>query len=92
VREGTLDLAEALRKMTCNPARILNIPGGDLQEGGRADLAIINTDVEYVMREDDFFSKSRNSPFIGKSLRGRNELTMMGGKIVWQKGGTHPGS
>ncbi len=91
VREGTLDLAQALRKMTCNPARILNIPGGDLQEGGRADLAILNTDVEYVMREDDFHSKSRNSPFIGKSLRGRNELTMMGGKIVWQEGSTHPG-
>ena len=91
VREGTLDLAEALRKMTCNPARILNIPGGDVQEGGRADLAILNTDVEYVIREEDFYSKSRNSPFIGRSLQGRNELTMMGGKIVWQKGSTHPG-
>lgn len=90
-REGTLGIAEAFRKMTCNPARILGIPGGSLKENAQADLAIIDTEAEYTMTEDEFHSKSKNSPFIGRPFRGRNELTMIGGRIVWEKSGTHPG-
>jgi dihydroorotase len=37
------------------------------------------------LREEDILSRSRNSPWIGKTLKGRNELTMVGGKIVWEK-------
>jgi len=91
VREGTLGITEALRKITCNPAKILGIPGGSLKEDVPADFAIIDTDIEYTMTEDDFHSKSRNSPFIGRSFRGKNELTMIGGKIVWERNSTHPG-
>jgi len=91
VREGTLGIAEAFRKLTCNPARILGLHGGSLKEGVPADLAVIDTNIEYTMTEDDFHSKSKNSPFIGRPFRGRNELTMIGGKIVWEKSSTHPG-
>lgn len=91
VREGTLGIAEAFRKLTCNPARILGLHGGSLKEGVPADLAVIDANIEYTMTEDDFHSKSKNSPFIGRPFRGRNELTMIGGKIVWEKSSTHPG-
>ena len=91
VREGVLGLAEAFRKMTCNPAGILGIEGGSVTEGAPADLAILDPDAEYVLREEDFHSKSKNSPFIGRTLQGRNDLTMMGGKIVWKDGSKHPG-
>jgi dihydroorotase len=91
VREGTLGIAEAFRKLTCNPARILGIHGGSLKEGIPADLAVIDANIEYTMTENDFHSKSNNSPFIGRLFRGRNELTMIGGKIVWEKSSTHPG-
>jgi len=90
VREGTLGIAEAFRKLTCNPARILGIHGGSLKEGIPADLAVIDANIEYTMTENDFHSKSNNSPFIGRLFRGRNELTMIGGKIVWEKSSTHP--
>jgi dihydroorotase len=91
VREGTLGIAEAFGKITRNPARILGIPGGSLKENAQADLAIIDTEAEYTMTEDDFHSKSKNSPFIGRPFRGRNELTMIGGRIVWQESSNHPG-
>ena len=85
VRDGVLGLAEAIRKLSYNAASILDIPGGRLLEGDRADLALIDPEYEYVLQEEDICSKSKNSPFIGKTLKGRNELTMIGGKVVWRR-------
>jgi len=86
VREGILGLAEAVKKLSYNAANTLGIAGGRLVEGAEADLAIINPEHEYVLKEKDILSKSKNSPFIGKTLKGRNELTMIGGKVVWKRG------
>jgi dihydroorotase len=91
VREGVLGMVEAFRKMTCNPAGILGIQGGGIKEGAPADLAVIDADIEYVLSEEDFHSRSKNSPFIGMPLKGRNDLTMIGGRIVWQESGKHTG-
>ncbi|MBN2125343.1 MAG: dihydroorotase [Deltaproteobacteria bacterium] len=85
VREGVLGLAEAIGKMSLRPASILGIEGGMLREGGRADLTLIDPDREVVLREEDIHSKSKNSPFIGKELKGVALLTMNGGRIVWQR-------
>ena len=59
--------------------------GGSIIEGGPADLAIIDPDFEFILKKEDLHSKSKNSPFIGKSLQGRNILTMIGGSIVWER-------
>ncbi len=85
VREGILGLATAIKKLSYNPASILRAGAGRLEEGGRADLALIDPEYEYVFEETDILSKSKNSPFVGKSLKGRNELTMIGGEIVWER-------
>ena len=50
-------------------------------------MAIIDPEYEYLFEAGQIFSKSKNSPFIGKMLKGRNELTMVGGEIVWEKEG-----
>jgi dihydroorotase len=83
VREGVLSLHSAIRKLTQAPAGILGINGGTLKEGLLADLAVIDADCEYILKEDDIVSKSKNTPFIGKLLKGRNELTIVEGQIVW---------
>jgi dihydroorotase len=85
VQSGVLDLPEAIGKMSFNPAKILGVQGGRLEIGASADLALIDPETEYELREEDILSKSKNSPWIGKTLKGRNELTMVGGKIVWEK-------
>jgi dihydroorotase len=86
VRDGVLRTAEAIRKLTWNPAVILGVPGGRLAEGTPADLTIVDPECEYMFTEADILSKSGNSPFVGRTLRGRADLTMIGGKVVWQRG------
>jgi dihydroorotase len=85
VRDGVLDLPEAIGKLSSNPAKILGVQGGRLEIGASADLALIDPETEYELREEDILSKSKNSPWIGKTFKGRSELTMVGGKIVWEK-------
>lgn len=85
VREGILTLPKAIRKLSYDPATVLGIRGGAIKKGNAADLAIIDPDVEYILDAQDIHSKSKNSPFIGRRLKGRNMLTMVGGRIVWQR-------
>ncbi|MBW2110450.1 MAG: dihydroorotase [Deltaproteobacteria bacterium] len=85
VREGVLSLAKAVKKLSFSPARILGLSGGRLVQGGEADLALIDPEEQYLFEEDQILSKSKNSPFIGQRLKGRNNLTMVGGKIVWRR-------
>jgi dihydroorotase len=91
VREGVLTIPAALRKLSLNPARILGIGGGFLKEGATADLAIIDPDFEYNLRAEEIRSKSRNSPFIGKPMKGINQITIMGGRVVWERDADHLG-
>jgi dihydroorotase len=91
VEEGVLSLPEAIKKLSYNPATILGVTGGSLKEGGPADLAILDLEQEYTLKAGDIQSKSKNSPFIGQPLKGRNLLTMIGGRIVWKRAREHLG-
>jgi dihydroorotase len=91
VREGTLSLPDAIRKLTTGGAEVLGVPGGVLAEGGEADLVVIDPDSEYVLTDKDILSKSKNTPFMGKRMMGRTVLTMVGGRIVWDRRREHPG-
>lgn len=85
VREGVLSLPDAIKKLSLQPAKILGIEGGVIREGTKADLSVFDPEEEYILSKEDILSKSKNSPFIGKSLKGRNILTMVEGKIVWSR-------
>jgi len=85
VKDGVLTLPQAIRKMTWNPAGILKIEAGRIAEGNKADLAIVDPDEEYILSGEDILSKSKNSPFVGRRMRGRVELTMVGGRVVWKR-------
>lgn len=90
VEQGVLRLPEAVKKLTLDPARILGIDGGLLKKGAAADLTVIDPDTDYTLTEKELQSRSANSPFLGARLRGRAELTMVGGRIVWKRP-AHPG-
>ena len=85
VREGVMTLPDAIRKLSSNGAALLGVPGGELKEGENADLAIIDMEYEYRFEQKDILSKSKNSPFLGRMLKGRCDLTMVGGEIVYQR-------
>jgi dihydroorotase len=91
VRDGVMDLPSAIAKLSYNPASILSVKGGTIEEGKEADLTLIDLNKEYVVHEEDFNSKSHNSPFIGWSMKGKAMLTMVGGRIVWNSDERNPG-
>lgn len=84
VHTGLLTPAQAVAKMSTNPARILGVPGGILAQGSVADLTIIDPNREEVVDPERFAGKSRNTPFAGWLLRGLPVLTMVAGREVYQ--------
>ena len=79
---GVLSLMEVVAKLSLNPARILGIEGGELREGKRADLTIIDPEKWWDVNVEEFRSKSRNSPFNGRTLKGRVAMTIVGGRVI----------
>jgi dihydroorotase len=86
VEEKVLDLNGMVEKMSCNPARILGIDRGSLKPGKPADITIIDPDREWVVEADCLASKSKNSPFIGMTMKGWAVYTIVGGNVVFQVG------
>ncbi len=85
IDKGYLSWADAIRKMTANPARIFGLEGGSLAEGTVADITIVDPDKKWTVRAADFRSMSWNSPFIGYRLNGQSYMTICGGRIVFQR-------
>lgn len=54
-----------------NPRNIFNLPGAEIKEGIVADLTLFNPATSYTFNEKDIRSKSKNSPFTGKTLKGK---------------------
>ncbi|ABQ26047.1 dihydroorotase [Geotalea uraniireducens] len=84
VEEGVVDLKVLLEKMTCNPAKILGIDRGTLKVGAAADITVIDPDREWLVAAEKLASKSKNSPFIGRKMKGAAVYTVVGGKVVYK--------
>jgi dihydroorotase len=85
IQEGILTWPDAVRKLSYLPATLLGVAGGVLREGAVADLAMLDPEHSYVLKAEDMRSKSKNSPFIGWGMKGINVMTMVGGRIVWER-------
>lgn len=85
VKKGYITPLQMAAKMSFNPARVLGIDKGTLDEGAVADVTIINPDKEYVIDVEEFVSKGKNTPFNGYKVFGEVEYTIMNGDIVYQK-------
>ncbi len=86
VRRGLISPRRLVELMSLNPARLLKIEAGTLAPGRPADVAIVDPDVEYILRPEDSRSKSRNSPFWNRPLKGRATATIVGGKVIENNG------
>ncbi len=82
VRPGLLPLPTLVARLSCDPARLLNLPGGSLAPGAPADVTILDPERELTVDPAQFRSKSRNTPFGGFALTGGPWLTIVGGKVV----------
>jgi len=80
VSEGILSLTDAIRKLSHNPALILKLGIGTLSINAKADVTIIDPNIEWTVSAAEFKSKSSNTPFDGWKLKGRAARTIVGGK------------
>ena len=84
---GTLSLPALLRHMSTAPAAVFGLPGGTLKPGAPGDVVVLDVTGQWTVEPAAFFSKSRNTPFAGRTLTGRAALTLVGGKIVHEAAG-----
>jgi dihydroorotase len=85
VGPGVLSLPELLARMSTLPARVFRLPGGTLAVGAPADLVVLDVERQWEVRREELHSKSLNSPFLGETLRGQADLTIVGGRVVFQR-------
>jgi dihydroorotase len=84
VFSGILSMEELAEKMSINPGKVIGINNA-LFEGNQANITIVNPDFEWIVTREGFVSKSKNSPFTGKKLKGICEYTIKNGDIIWRR-------
>ncbi|MBQ1193912.1 MAG: dihydroorotase [Lachnospiraceae bacterium] len=84
VHKGLLTYMQMAEKMSYNPAKVLGIEKGTLDEGAVADIVIIDPEKEYVIDSDTFLSKGKNTPFNGYKAKGMVVRTIVAGKTVYE--------
>lgn len=83
VKKGYLTPMQMAAKLSYNPAKVLGIPKGTLDEGKIADITIIDPNKEYTIDVNTFESKGKNTPFDGYKVSGEVEYTILNGKVVY---------
>ena len=81
VDTGRLTLMQLIDRMSLAPARLYGLDAGYLAEGGPADLVLFNPAEEWT--PERFYSRSQNSPFVGKTLKGKIHATICRGRVVY---------
>lgn len=87
VKTGRLSLADWVRRWTENPARALGHPAPTLAQGAHADVVLIDPACAWAYDVNQSASRSRNSPFHGRTLGARAVCTILGGETVWEAEG-----
>lgn len=83
VHDGTIDWQHMLAMMTCNPASLIGRDDlGNLKVGGKADLTLIDPNLEWTINASAFLSPARNCPFDGWQVKGKAIATILGGKLT----------
>ncbi len=83
VNKKELPLVDAIERMTSGPARVMGLDKGTLKVGSAADVAIIDLEKEWTVDPSKFLSRSKNTPFGGRKLKGQVVKTILDGKLVY---------
>ena len=84
VKSGAMTLPELMEKMSYNPAKTLGLEGGEIKEGGVADLVIVDLEQSYEIDGEKFLSKGKNTPFNGYKVYGKVCATLVDGQIKYE--------
>jgi len=82
-----LSLPQLIDRMSTMPAKVFHLPGGPLRPGAEADIVVFDPEASWAVDPARFLSKSRNTPFGGRPLRGEVTMTFVGGDRVYAAAG-----
>ena len=85
VEKGVISLERLLSYLTSKPCDAFKLPYGRIEEGKQADIVLLDLKEEKVIDVNEFVSKGKNTPFAGWNCKGWPVLTMVDGKVVFQK-------
>jgi dihydroorotase len=88
VHGGVTDITTLIDRMSCAPARVFRLPGGTLRRGSVGDVTVFDPDVQWTVDPARVISKGRNSPYAGQALRGRAEITVVDGRVIYRRDST----
>ncbi len=90
VREEQLSALDAVAVLSTRAARVLGLRAGALEVGGPADLVVIDPDRAWKVESRALHSRSHNSAFLMRELRGRAVHTFVAGRRVWSADAAGP--
>ncbi len=85
VHSGRAPLTRLVEMLTIGPAQVLGLNRGRLLPGSPGDVTVFDTELEWTYDVNNSLSKSRNTPFQGRTFRGAPVATIVGGKLVWRR-------
>ncbi len=83
VRTGIITLSRLVQLCSVNPARILKLERGTLAKSAWADITLLDPELDFQVRSENFLSRSRNTPYEGWRLRGGAVGTIVKGRVAW---------
>jgi dihydroorotase len=86
VRRGLLTEKRLIEALTIGAARCFGLPGGTLASGAPGDVVVLDPAASWVVDPMRGFSKSRNTPWKGRTLTGRCTHAFVGGRLVHEAG------
>jgi dihydroorotase len=87
VRDRVIDLARAVALMTARPAACFGLEAGSLRVGAPADVAVLDVEAAWTVDREAMVSRSKNTPFHGRAVRGMAVLTLLGGAVTFDRNG-----
>lgn len=84
VKEDVISVNELIEKMSLNPAKLINLDRGSIEEGKVADITIFDENEIYKIDSSKFKSKSKNTPFNKMKVFGKVKYTIVNGEVVYE--------
>ena len=85
VHTGRITLNRMVELFTTGPESVMRLGRGTLAPGAPGDVTVFSTDLPWTYDVNQSHSRSRNSPFHGRTFRGGPVATVVNGALVWKR-------